>query len=416
MRINKTELKKITPPKSGYDLHWDDSLTGFGLRVTPTGKISYICQARVKGTDRRTTIGRVGVITPEEARRKAKRKLADMGDGLDPKAEKLREKALSVTLQQVADSYLQNRRLKDGKPLKQRSKDDINYHLRSTFSKWSSKPIVSITRDMVKRRYMERCKGSVAQSNQAFRVLSAIFNYAIASYRHADGSKIIADNQVEVLRDSQILREVAPRKNRVPLKEIGKWWSSLQTMRTNPELTTASRAAADLIAMLALTGLRLGEARSIRWEQVDLDDHSFWLADTKNRTELLKLPLSDAVMEMLRERQSKNTYVFPARSGRGHLKDCRGQLELLSKEAGITVTAHDLRRTFSAVAGAVNVELWRTKALMGHKQKQDVTLHHYKDLSDVRFLKPEADRIANYFEEQRRIYEADNVVKLERRA
>jgi len=91
-------------------------------------------------------------------------------------------------------------------------------------------------------------------------------------------------------------------------------------------------------------------------------------------------------------------------------------LELLSKEAGITVTAHDLRRTFSAVAGAVNVELWRTKALMGHKQKQDVTLHHYKDLSDVRFLKPEADRIANYFEEQRRIYEADNVVKLERRA
>ena len=60
----------------------------------------------------------------------------------------------------------------------------------------------------------------------------------------------------------------------------------------------------------------------------------------------------------------------------------------------------------------MNVELWRTKALMGHKQRADVTLHHYKDLSDVRSLKEQADRIANYFEEQRRIYEAGNVVPL----
>jgi integrase len=161
--------------------------------------------------------------------------------------------------------------------------------------------------------------------------------------------------------------------------------------------------------------LRLGEARSVRWEQVDLDNGALKLTDTKNRTDLT-LPLSDVAVEVLKARDRRRTYVFPARSGKGHLKDCRGQLQLLADETGIVVTAHDLRRTFSAVADKVEVELWRTKALMGHKQREDVTLHHYKDLSDVRFLKPEADRIAEYFEEQRKVHEAGNVVSMARRA
>jgi integrase len=415
MNINSTELKKVTPPKTGYDLYWDDKLTGFGIRVTAKGKISYICQARVNGVDCRTTIGRFGRETPTEARKKAKRKLADMGDGKHPAAEKARQKALSVTLEEVAESYLANRRTKDGLPLKPRTKEDISYHLNTTFTAWKKRPVVNIKRDNVSRLYTERCKSSVAQANQAFRNLSAILNYAAATYRDVDGAKILADNPVDVLRETSVLRSVEPRKNKVPLDELGKWWSAVQKMRFDPALTTASRSAADLIAVLALTGLRLGEARSVRWEQVDLDNGALKLTDTKNRTDLT-LPLSDVAVEVLKARDRRRTYVFPARSGKGHLKDCRGQLQLLADETGIVVTAHDLRRTFSAVADKVEVELWRTKALMGHKQREDVTLHHYKDLSDVRFLKPEADRIAEYFEEQRKVHEAGNVVSMARRA
>jgi len=418
MRINTSNLKKITPPETGYKLEFDDDLPGFGVRVMSTGKISFIAQGRVKGTGKepRVTLGRFGVITPQEARKRAKRKLADMSDGIDPVAEKRLEKALSVTLSEVGDSYLVNRRRKDGKPLKERTKKDIRYHLKSTFADWSDKPVAGgITREMIQRRYTERCKGSVAQASQAMRVLHGLYEYAAASYRTPDGARIIADNPVDVLRESSMLRSIEPRKNHVPLDDLGKWWSSLQDMRNDPALTTASRSAADLIAVLALTGLRLGEGRSLRWEQIDLAEGSLRLTDTKNRTNLT-LPLSEGVVDILKGRRSRRTYVFPARSGKGHLKDCRGQLQLLADETGITVTAHDLRRGFSAVASEVDVELWRTKALMGHKQREDVTLHHYKDLSDVRFLKEEADRIGEYFEERCRVFEADNVVDLVRRA
>jgi integrase len=418
MRINTSNLKKITPPEKGYDLEFDDDLTGFGVRIMHSGKISFIAQGRIDGVgkERRVTLGKWGVITPEEARKKAKRKLADMSNGIDPVAEKRLEKALSVTLSEVGDSYLENRRTKGGKPLKERTKKDIRYHLKSTFPDWSDKSVAGgITREMIQRRYAERCKGSVAQANQAMRVLHGLYEYAAASYRTPDGARIIADNPVDVLRESSMLRSVEPCKNHVPLDDLGKWWSSLQAMRADPALTTASRSAADLVAVLALTGLRLGEGRSLRWDQVDLEEGSLRLTDTKNRTNLT-LPLSKGAIGILEDRRGRGAYVFPARSGKGHLKDCRGQLQLLADETEVTVTAHDLRRTFSAVAAKVDVELWRTKALMGHKQSTDVTLHHYKDLSDVRFLKPEADRIGEYFEECSRVFEADNVVKLERRA
>jgi hypothetical protein len=38
-----------------------------------------------------------------------------------------------------------------------------------------------------------------------------------------------------------------------------------------------------------------------------------------------------------------------------------------------------------------------------------VTLKHYANLEDVRYLRPEVDAIANYFEVQRRIHEGENV-------
>ena len=34
-KLTKTYIDKITPPASGYDLHWDSEVSGVGIRVTP---------------------------------------------------------------------------------------------------------------------------------------------------------------------------------------------------------------------------------------------------------------------------------------------------------------------------------------------------------------------------------------------
>ena len=414
MKLTTTAINRLETPANGYALHFDSALPGFGLRITHTGVKSYIAEARVNGKTRRVTIGRHGTVTADEARKLARAKLAEMSAGTDPAAQRRRTRAESITLAEVAVDYKANRRTAAGLPLKDSTKKDIDKHLAATFKDWSKKPVASITREKVAKLYAERCKKSVAQANQAMRVLRALVNYAAAKYRDGDDRPVITENPVKVLRDASMLRAVKAKSSMVPLDQIGKWWSALQTQRADPAQTRCSIAAADLVALLALTGLRIGEARALKWSQIDLEGRSLSLTDTKNRTDIT-LPLSEGAASVLEGRPDRKGWVFPARSGDGHLIDARGQLQALADQTGVDVTAHDLRRTFRAVAAACNVELWRTKALMNHKQNQDITLSAYTDLSDVRNLKPEADRIGDYFEQQRAIFESANVVSLEER-
>jgi Arm DNA-binding domain len=68
----------IRKPASGQVIYRDDEVKGFGLRVT-AGAMSYICERRVNGKVQRRTIGRADLLSPEEARKQARRVLAEMG-------------------------------------------------------------------------------------------------------------------------------------------------------------------------------------------------------------------------------------------------------------------------------------------------------------------------------------------------
>lgn len=418
MRITNSSVTKTEPPENDFKIYWDDDLTGFGLRVTASGAKSYIAESRVDGRTRRVTLGKHGVLTANEARKRARTMLGQMADGVDPVAAQRRQRAVSVTLTEVAKSYLCYRRTSSGLPLKERSKADIRYHLSTSLAPWQHRPVVNITREQVQRCYAALAERGVAQANQAMRILSSLLNYASSAYRTPEGERIISDNPAAVLRETNTLRAVQPKSTRVPIERLGEWWSAVQALRTDPGLSTASRSAADLIALLTLTGLRLGEARAIRWSDVDVERFTLTLVDTKNRTDVV-LPLSDIALRIIKARPTGSSYIFSPRSKRSklpHLKDCRRELDLLDKQTGIVVTAHDLRRTFRSVAAACNIELWRCKALMNHKQNDDVTLAHYTELSDVSNLKPETNRISQFFEEQRLIFEAGNVQSISSRS
>ena len=67
-------------------VYWDTELSGFGVRVYPSGSKVYLVQTRAGGKSRRMTVGRHGLISAERARLKAARLIADIKAGNEPDA------------------------------------------------------------------------------------------------------------------------------------------------------------------------------------------------------------------------------------------------------------------------------------------------------------------------------------------
>ena len=257
----------------------------------------------------------------------------------------------------------------------------------------------------VAAKHTEMTKRGPAQADQAFRVLRALLNYARARYR-PEGATILPDNPVDVLSQNQrhLWNRVQARESRIPDGQVGNGWNLLQALRTDEAQTTISRTNADLITVLLLTGCRWSEAAELTWDRVNLTEGWFYLPDPKNRNPVT-LPLSTIARQVLDARPRVSDFVFPARSKEGeHVKDARGTLKKLSDAVGEGLSAHDLRRTFTNIAlKSCRLELWKVKMLTNHKLTGDVTIEHYTDKKDLRFLAPETERISAWIIEQGRI-------------
>lgn len=404
-KLTKTYIDKITPPASGYDLHWDEQDRGFGLRVTKDGKRTYIAQGRVNGKEARISIGPHGVFTVDQAREAAREHLRSMRQGIDPRAVAKERAAETVSLRDVADAYKRDRQLKDS------SKAEIERHVTTTFEAWLKKPVSSISREAVTKRFNEiknhglRGDGPApAQANQGFAILRALINYAIREYRKPDGSAILTDNPVEVLHKKWA--PIKAKTSRIPEKKVGAVWYALQQWR-EAAYNRDTLASIDLVTFLLLTGSRIGEASALTWDRVNLDEGWWHLPDPKNSNPVW-LPLSSQAAELLKTRQRVKgiDFVFASWGKCGHIRDPRDTMKKVSEIAGLHLSPHDLRRTFTTIGIAYcGIDLFKVELLTNHVPKS-VTERHYLETSRLEYLMPQVQKIADWIVDQGRIAEA----------
>src|SRR3954453_9303400 len=107
MRFTRQAVLDLAlPDGKPYQIVWEESLPGFGVRLNPTNKV-WVVQYRVAGKSRRETIGRVNTIPLDEARKIARATLPKVQLGGDPQAERSQAKArAAVTLGAIAQRYL----------------------------------------------------------------------------------------------------------------------------------------------------------------------------------------------------------------------------------------------------------------------------------------------------------------------
>jgi hypothetical protein len=134
-RSGVTLTKKVVDAaqKLGKRYHvWDDELSGFALRVEPSGMKTFVIKYRVTGGGRSAkqhwlVIGRFGPLTPDQARKIAKAKLGSVAAGANPASE-LQAKRREMTVAALIDFYekqgcIVQRGIRQGEPMKPKTKN-----------------------------------------------------------------------------------------------------------------------------------------------------------------------------------------------------------------------------------------------------------------------------------------------------
>jgi len=423
-RLTKTTVEGFLAPEKGEALHWDRELSGFGVRITSTGVRSYIAQGRANGKSRRITIGQHGkplsdksTLTADKARKLAMGIIADFSKDIDPVIKKQLKKTLKVTLQEVCDKYINERRTKKGGELAALTKRDIARHVNVSFSDWKNKPITDITRDLCSTRFTSMTEVGPTQANQAFRILRSLLNFAREEYR-PDGMPILIENPVSVVSGKKMWNPNNTRNGKIPLSKIGVVWNMLWHKRNADTVLPSSKTGADIVLFLILTGCRWSEAAELTWDHVNLEDRTWHIADPKNHNEVT-FPISTALLTILTERsRSKDSnYVFSSRVKSGDfVKNAKPTMRQVSDISGQNVTPHDMRRTFISIGQTNNIEMWKLKLLTNHISNGDVMLANYTETSDLRYLSDEAETIATWIVEQGRIASDANIIQMNRSA
>ena len=244
---------------------------------------------------------------------------------------------------------------------------------------------MTITRDACACRFAQISKRGPTTANQTIRYLRSVLDYALNRHRVGDES-LLRENPVDVLKYSW--HATNARSERIPFDRLGAVWKMLVTQARDGNVARGERTAAAFVQFLILSGARRREASELTWDRVDLDGPvaSWSIRPFQSKTGTGRIfPLSTQAVAILRSRprMAGNPYVFASRHGQGHITHPGGTWDAVSQVAGVHVTAHSMRRTFTNTCLKLLIEMWKTEMLTSHVPTT-TTLVHYTDTVDLR--------------------------------
>ena len=367
------------PDKGKRKTYYDDDVKGLALRVLSTGTKSFVTYKWVDGKKIWTTHGHYPSMTIQQARVKARATLNLVSEGINPN--KLNEGSSlkqDITLQKVLDDYSISKHTLKANTLSNYKSIIDNY-----LSDWKKNPISDISRDMIEKRHRDITQGnrkfeaSPSRANTTMRVVRALFNYAIGQYEDSRGEPIILHNPVSRITHNKSWNKENIRQSVVQKHQLKQWYEGVMKLPLqddNVHTDNSSEVVRDLLIFLMFTGLRRNEALTLKWSDIDFDNHSFTIEDTKNN-ESHSLPLTFKLDEVLerRKNESDNPYVFQGSTPNGHLHPPKRQLERARELVGFKFDNHSLRRTFETTANRFALSTYTLKKLINHKNTRDVT-------------------------------------------
>ncbi len=343
---------------------WDTEITGFNLRIYPTGRKTYFFQYRNEfHKTHKIKIGVHGNITAEEAREKARLLSLKISLGEDP-ATNIKEKKIAFTVTDLAKKYLElhakvNKRSKS-------VRDDIHMISSIILPKLGKQGIKSITSYELQKLHRD-LKNKPYLANRVRSLLSKMFSLAKEwGWRE--------DNPVQGIEKYQEEK----RDRWLNDTELQRLWSILN--KYNHHLTTYA------FKLLLLTGARKGEVLQATWDQFDLEK-GLWTKPSHITKQKKKeyLPLSEKTIDVLHDvhkfKKENSPYLFPSKIEGQPLQEIKTFWKKIIKEAELeNVRIHDLRHTHASHLVSSGLSLHIVGKLLGHTQA--ATTQRYAHLAD----------------------------------
>jgi integrase len=372
---------------------WDDKVAGLCARCQGRAKV-FGLQVRVRGTQRWITIGRWGVLTPDQARQKARVLLGRLASGEDVVGQRQRFKTLP-SVDELADEFIAQHVLPK---LKVRTASEYVRLLKSCIK--SPGPAMA-PRDARGRPSRKRPQRPRLGSLRADAVIAADvlrFHNALADMPYEANralavlSKLMsfAEQQGVRPRGSNPCRGIAKfkehrRERFLSEREFGKLADAMQVLEESGRVSGFALAA---IRLLILTGARREEVRTLRWSYIDEERGLAFLPDSKTGRKTLQLSVTALELLARLPRLQHNPYVFPGRGSESGdeassrpIRSLQMAWEQLRVLAGFPdLRIHDLRHSYASLLAANGTPLLVVGKLLGHRHT--ATTERYAHLSD----------------------------------
>lgn len=319
---------------------YDQTLSGFGIRVSVTGRKTWFCSTRMNGRMKRTKLGTYPALSLAEARDAAKETLRDTHLGIEPDAT---APILGDVVPQFIELY--------AKPRNRgwRTQERLLQH------HW--KPLFSVPIDQIKRPDAVRvldgivASASAGSANNAMAVFKKLMNWCV-------DRGMISSNPIAGLKTP---RKPVARDRILTEQELQTLWSVTERDQY---------PFGPLVQLLIHTGQRRAEVSEMRWSEVNLDAAMWTIPAARAKNGIAHdVPLSPAVIDILQNvpRFIGSDYVFTTTgttpvSGFGRLK------ERLDREVGFSHWwFHDLRRTSASGMARIGVAPHVIEKVLNHK-------------------------------------------------
>ena len=370
-KITKRYVGTLKPDPGGKDVFaWDSgdgALKGFGVRVKPSATASYFVQYRNKeGRTRRLVLGRVGTLTPDEARTLASDALKAVAKGFDPSAERHAVRG-AITVSELCDLYTADAKGRIKASTLAMDKSRIETHVKPLIGRLT---VRSLTTADIERMQAAIVAGKTAKprrkkgrsglatggpgvASRTVGMLGTILEFAKKTL------KLIKENPARGVR-----RPTGGRQRRyLTVVEIAALGKAMRKGEANGENETAMA----VVRLLLLTGLRRMEALSLKGAWIDGRARCIRFPDTKSGPQLRPIG-ADAVKLLDNWTASEDCpWTFPADRGDSHFVGLPKALDRLCAGAELEgVTVHVLRHTFAAVAAEMGFSELTIAGLLGH--------------------------------------------------